>query len=156
MTDALREQVARILDWKDAHAGLDEAFDGIPAKLQGVTPEGSVHSLWQLLEHMRLAQFDILDFCRNPDYQEPTSMEDYWPEHTAPPTQDAWEKSIAVFRRDLKDLRELALNPTLDLFARIPHGDGQTYLRELLLVADHNSYHLGQMISLRRQLGIWR
>jgi len=155
MQDSLRQQIARILDWNDAHAGLDDALEGIPAKLRGHTPEGAVHSLWQLLEHMRLAQFDILDFCRNANYEEPSSMDEYWPEHSEP-APGAWDKSIASFRKDLNDLKQLALNPDIDLFATIPHGDGQTYLRELLLVADHNSYHLGQIVALRRQLGIWR
>src|SRR5215831_13510540 len=136
MTDQLREQIARILDWKDAHTGFDEALDGIPEKLRGVTPEGAVHSLWQLFEHMRLAQFDILDFCRNPGYQEPSSMEDYWPGESKP-ASGAWEKSVEHFRRDLDDLKQLALDPKIDLFDKIPHGNGQTYLRELLLVADH-------------------
>jgi uncharacterized damage-inducible protein DinB len=155
MQDPLREQIARILDWTDAHAGLGDALEGIPAKLRGLTPEGSAHSLWQLLEHMRLAQFDILDFCRNADYTEPSSMDEYWPRQSEP-APGAWDTSIASFWRDLNDLRQLALNPDVDPFATIPHGDGQTYLRELLLVADHNSYHLGQVVALRRQLGIWR
>jgi len=156
MKDPLREQLARILDWSDAHAGLDDALAGIPPNLRGAVAQGAVHSLWQLLEHMRLAQFDILDFCLNPDYQEPASMEEYWPKQPAPLSSEAWDKSVASFRSDLNDLKTLALNADIDLFAKIPHGDGQTYLRELLLVADHNSYHLGQIIALRRQLGIWR
>jgi hypothetical protein len=144
----------RLLDWRDAHLSFDTAFEGVSPELRGVQPERMPHSLWQLLEHMRLAQLDILEFCRNPDYREPP-MEDYWPRTAAPPTDEAWGESIAGFRNDLGALRQLAADPGLDLFATIPHGTGQTYLRELLLVADHNAYHLGQFMTLRRLLGNW-
>lgn len=145
----------RLLDWQDAHVSFDSAVEGIPPKLRGVQPAELPYSPWQLLEHMRLCQFDILDFCRNPDYQE-HSMEDYWPKTISPPTAKAWEKSISSFRKDREALRQIAADPKLDLFADIPHGTGQTYLRELLLVADHNAYHVGQMVALRRILGIWQ
>ena len=153
--DALRTHLIRLLDWQDAHVSFDSAVEGIPPKLRGVQPAELPYSPWQLLEHMRLCQFDILDFCRNPDYQE-LSMEDYWPKTIAPPTAKAWEKSISSFRKDREALRQIAADPKLDLFADIPHGTGQTYLRELLLVADHNAYHVGQMVALRRILGIWQ
>jgi len=153
---SLRAHLRKILDWEDAHAGFDAAIEGVPAKLQGVVPEGHAHSLWQLVEHLRLAQRDILDFCRNPAYEEPASMDEYWPRSAAPPTPEAWRKSIAGFHRDLQGLRELAEDAGVDLFDRIPHGSGQTYLRELLLVADHNAYHVGQLILVRRALGIWQ
>jgi uncharacterized damage-inducible protein DinB len=152
--DSLREHLRRMLDWEDAHVGFDHAVEGVPEALRGVVPEGSAHSLWQLLEHLRICQHDILDFCRNPKYAE-IPMEAYWPETAAPPSARAWDESLAAFRRDRDEMKELAADRELDLFARIPHGSGQTYLRELILVADHNAYHVGQLVALRRRLGIW-
>lgn len=154
--DPLRSHVLRVLDWQDAHVGFDAAVDGVPPHLQGTTPEGLPYSLWQLLEHMRLAQRDILEFCHNPAYVEPAWPDDYWPRTVAPPGPDAWDQSVAAFRRDREALTQLTSRPDVDLFARIPHGTGQTYLREILLVADHNAYHVGQIVLVRRQLGIWR
>ena len=151
---ALRAQLRRILDWEDAHASFDRALAGLPARLRGTAPEGWAHSAWQLLEHLRICQHDILDFCRNPKYVE-VPMESYWPKSAAPPSARAWDESIAAFRRDRDELKKLAADRGLDLFARIPHGTGQTYLRELLLVADHNAYHVGQLVALRRRLGNW-
>ena len=152
---SLRAHLRKLLDWEDAHVGFEAAVEGIPPKSRGVVPEGDAHSLWQLLEHLRLAQRDILDFCRNPAYVEPSSMDAYWPAASAPASEVAWRESIAGFRRDLESLKDLAGDESLDLFSKIPHGTGQTYLRELLLVADHNAYHIGQVIAVRRRLGIW-
>ena len=152
---ALRAHLARILDWEDAHASFDRATSGWPARLRGVTPAGWAHSAWQLLEHLRICQHDILDFCRNPKYVE-MAMEDYWPPSVKPPSPKAWSASVVAIRRDVAALKRLAADRRLDLFARIPHGSGQTYLRELLLVADHNAYHVGQLVALRRALGAWR
>jgi uncharacterized damage-inducible protein DinB len=152
----LRAQLKKILEWEDAHASVDHAIDGIPAAVRGQVPEGAAHSAWQLLEHLRIAQHDILDFCVNPDYQEIASMEEYWPKEAAPPSDAAWKKSVAALRQDRTQLQRLAEDPNVDLFARIPHGAGQTYLRELLLVADHNAYHAGQLVALRKQLGAWK
>jgi len=155
MSDAvLRAHLGRILDWADAHASLERAIEGLPARLRGVTPAGWAHSAWQLLEHLRICQHDILDFCRNPKYVE-MAMEDYWPPSAAPPSAKAWSASVAAVRRDRTALKKLAADGKTDLFARIPHGSGQTYLRELLLVADHNAYHVGQLVALRRALGSW-
>ena len=151
---ALRAHLARILDWEDAHAGFDHAIAGLPARLRGVTPAGWAHSAWQLLEHLRICQHDILDFCVNPRYVE-MAMADYWPPSAAPPSAKAWTASVAAIRRDLGAMRRLAANGRLDLFAKIPHGTGQTYLREILLVADHGAYHVGQLVALRRALGAW-
>ena len=153
--DALRDHLRRLLDWEDAHSSFDAAVEGLPAELRGVVPDGDAHSAWQLLEHLRRCQIDILDFCRDPSYVEPASMEEYWPEGSAPPTDAAWDESVAAFRRDLEDLKRLAGDRSVDLFDRIPHGSGQTYLRELLLVADHNAYHVGQLVAVRRRLGAW-
>jgi uncharacterized damage-inducible protein DinB len=152
--DRLREHLRRLLDWEDAHVGFDKAVAKVPVARRGTVPKGAEHSLWQLLEHIRICQFDILDFCRNPGYVE-RPMEAYWPPSARPPSGRAWAGSIAAFRRDRDQLKRLAADRETDLFARIPHGSGQTYLRELLLVADHNAYHVGQVIALRRRLGIW-
>jgi len=153
--EGLRAQLARLLEWEDAHAGFDAAVDGLAPAFQGVRPEGLPYSAWQLLEHMRLTQRDILDFCRDPGYVEPAWPDDYWPREPAPPDPAAWARSVAAFREDREALRQLAADPGVDLFTRIPHGSGQTYLRELLLVADHTAYHVGELIVLRRLLGAW-
>lgn len=152
---SLREHLKRLLDWEDAHVSVDGAIAGIPPRLRGQVPDGAAHSAWQLLEHLRICQHDILDFCVNPGYVE-IPMEEYWPPTAAPPSDAAWKKSVTAVRRDRARLRGLAEDPEIDLFARIPHGSGQTYLRELLLVADHNAYHAGQLVALRRRLGAWK
>jgi uncharacterized damage-inducible protein DinB len=154
-TEPLRAQLARLLDWEDAHVNFDHAVEGVPRAKRGVTPDGFAWSLWQLVEHMRLVQRDILDFCRDPDYVEPGSMDAYWPETAGPPASASWDEAIAAIRRDRNALTAIARNKDLNLFARIPHGNGQTYLRELLLVADHTAYHVGQIVAVRRALGIW-
>jgi uncharacterized damage-inducible protein DinB len=144
-----------LLDWQDAHAGFDVVVTGIPPRLRGVVPPGFAHSAWDIVEHIRLAQHDILDFCRNPRYAHKRWPEDYWPASPAPPSGAAWLRAQKAFRQDRRLLQRLAGNRRIDLFARIPHGKGQTYLRELLLVADHTAHHVGQLIDLRRALGIW-
>jgi hypothetical protein len=150
----LRAQLARALAWDEAHAGFDRVVDGIPSELRGRAPSGLPYSPWQLLEHLRLTQEDILDFCRNPQYQERDWPDDYWPDSAEPPA-DAWDRSLAGYRRDRDALAGLAQDPSADLYARIPHGQGQTLLRELLLVLDHTAYHLGELVVVRRALGIW-
>jgi uncharacterized damage-inducible protein DinB len=152
---ALRDHVAALIGWEDAHAGLDRIVEGVPADKWGAAAPGLPYTLWQLLEHLRLTQYDILDFCRNPGYNQPRWPEDYWPAESDQPTPDAVAGSLAACRQDREALTALALDRKVDLFARIPHGTGQTYLRELLLVADHTSYHLGEMVVVRRALGIW-
>ena len=153
--EALREHLQKLLDWEDAHAGFDAAVGGIPAEQRGVTPDGLPHSPWQILEHIRRTQWDILDFCRNPRYVEPKSMREYWPDGPAPPTRTAWDESVASVRRDRDDLKKMAGDPKLDLFAKVPQGTGQTYFREIVLVADHTAYHVGQLVLTRRLLGVW-
>ena len=150
----LREQLRKLLDWEDAHTTFDHAILGTKPSVYGVVPAGLPHSLWQLVEHFRRAQADILDFCLNPNYKEMKFPDDYWPE-TEPRSLKDWDEAVAAIRRDRKALQDLAMNPRIDLFARIPHGSGQTYLRELLLVADHNAYHVGQIVDTRRALGDW-
>lgn len=153
--EALRSHLARMLVWGDAHATFEKSIEGLHADLRGVVPEGAPHSAWQLLEHLRLTQRDILEFCRNPAYQEPQWPDDYWPDSAAPPGDNAWDASITAFLRDRDELVKMAEDPAVDLFATIPRGTGQTYLRELLLVADHSAYHIGALILLRRLLGAW-
>lgn len=152
---ALRAQLAAFLDWREAHTDFEAAVNGIPPDLRGAVPQGCPHSAWQILEHLRLAQEDILDFCLNPNYKEKAWPDEYWPASPAPPSAAAWDESVAAYRRDLAKLQALARDPDVDLFAKIPHGSGQTYLREILLVADHAAYHLGQLVLVRRLLGHW-
>jgi len=151
----LRQQLVKLLEGGDAHAGFDAAVEKLPAELRGKTPPGAEHSPWQLLEHLRIAQWDILEFSRNPKHKSPDWPSGYWPSEPAPPNKSAWEKSIRAFRADLKAMCDLVADKKTDLFAPIPHGDGQTILREALLTADHNSYHLGQLVLVRRLLGAW-
>jgi uncharacterized damage-inducible protein DinB len=153
---SLRAHLKKILNWEDAHVGFDAAVKGLPPPLRGIAPKGFAHSPWGLLEHIRRTQADILDFCRNPGYKELVWPADYWPESPAPPTDKAWDESVAAVRRDRAALEGLADDASIDLFARIPHGTGQTYLRELLLVADHNAYHVGQLVAVRQSLGAWK
>jgi uncharacterized damage-inducible protein DinB len=152
---AVREMLARVLSWQDAHVGFERALDGWPVDLRAATPEGAPYSAWQLLEHLRIAQHDILDFCLNPGYREMEWPKDYWPASAAPPSAAAWDESVAQFLADREAVQALAADTSRDLEATIPHGSGQTYLRELLLVADHNAYHIGELVLLRRMLGAW-
>src|SRR6185369_11670112 len=150
--DPLRKQLVELLRMEGAHLSFDDAVADFPVKLRGIKPRGAPHTPWQLLEHLRIAQWDILDFSRNPAYQEMKWPDDYWPKTEAPPDAAAWDKSIEQFRRDLKAIEELVSDAGTDLTARIPHGTGQTLLREVLLVADHNSYHIGQLVFVRKML----
>jgi hypothetical protein len=152
----LRDHVVYLLNSGAAHATFDDAVKNMPEELRGAKPEGLSHSAWMLLEHLRLTQWDILEFCRNSKYKAPEWPKDYWPKTEAPPSRAAWNKSVQQFRRDMKAMQELVTNPKTDLYGRIPWGDGQTILREALLVADHNAYHIGQLIDVRRLLGAWK
>ena len=155
-TDAIRDHLVRVLDWEEAHVGFDKAIDGIPADKRGARAPGFDHSPWQLLEHIRLAQEDILDFCVNANYHHNLKWpDDYWPQ-AAPPSDAAWSQSIDSFKRKREKMKTLA-REIEDLSALVPTGKGnQTYLRAILLVADHTSYHVGQLIAVRRALGIWK
>lgn len=152
---ALRDHLARVLDWEDAHVSFDRAVDGIPVDKRGARATGFEHSAWQLLEHIRLAQEDILDFCVNANYTHTLKWpDDYWPA-PAPPSDAAWKESVRSFTRSREKLKALA-SDVEDLTANVPAGKGdQTYLRAILLVADHTAYHVGQLVALRRALGIW-
>ena len=158
MTDshALRKHLLSLLGGGSAHLDFDAVMAGWPAKLRASKPKGLPHTAWQLLEHMRIAQWDILEFSRNPKHVSPEWPAGFWPATDAPPSPAAWNRSIGTFQADLKAMMSLVKSPRRDLFARIPHGEGQTILREALLVADHNAYHLGELVYLRRALGAWR
>lgn len=152
---AVREYLGWALDWHEAHVDLKKAVTGIPAKDRGRRPKGAEHSLWELLEHMRLATWDILEFSRDPAHMSPDWPSGYWPAKAAPPNAAAWQKSVKALEHDLDEMRKLVNDPKTDLLAPIPGGSGQTILREALLIADHNAYHLGQLVLVRRLLGCW-
>jgi hypothetical protein len=152
---ALRQHLISLLKGGNAHVDFAGAVKDLPAGVRGTRPEGAEHSPWEVLEHMRIAQWDILEFSRNPHHQSPEFPKGYWPGTSAPPDKADWNKSVLAFRKDLKAMCDLVADGSTDLFAKIPHGDGQTILREALLVADHNAYHLGEFILLRRLLGAW-
>ena len=153
---ALRQHLVSLLKGGDAHATYDAAVKDFPANLYGKKPKGAAHSPWEVLEHMRIAQWDILEFSRNAKHASPEFPDDYWPKTPAPADATAWIKSVQSFRADLKAMVALAENESVDLLARIPHGEGQTMLREVLVLADHNAYHLGELLLLRRLLGAWK
>jgi hypothetical protein len=152
---SLRQHLVDLLHGGNAHATFDDVVASIPTAIRGKKPANLPHSLWMLLEHLRIAQSDILEFTRNPNYTAPKWPDDYWPKSAALPTPTAWNASVKKFRTDLKSMQALVKNPKTDLFAKIPWGNGQTILREVLLLADHNSHHLAQMIDIRRLLGAW-
>jgi hypothetical protein len=154
-TDPLRQQLALFIDFGEAHVTAEAAMANLDPALQGMRPQGLPHSAWELLEHIRLTQHDILDFCVNPKYEEMKWPDDYWPPSPAPPNAEAWSKRVASFRKDRDAFRKLATDSKIDLFAKIPHGEGQTYLRELLLAQYHLSYHTGQLVLVRQALGAW-
>ena len=153
---SLRRHLSNLLDGRQAHVSFEDAIRGVPAKLRGARVSGLPYTLWRLLEHMRIAQWDILEFSRSASHVSPEFPGGYWPRGDAPPSARAWEQSVRRFRADLHAMCALVLNPKTDLFARIPHGSGQTILREAMLVADHNAYHVGQVVILRRLLGNWK
>ena len=152
---ALREHVVNLLLGKGAHVEFDRVFDGIPYSVQGVRPEGASHTPWEILEHMRIVQRDILEFSRNPDHISPEWPDGYWPEFDSPPIESLWKRQVDLFRDDLKAMIKLVKHPSSDLFTPFHYGRGQTLLREALLVADHNAYHLGELVVVRRLLGTW-
>jgi hypothetical protein len=153
---ALRQHLANLLSGGGAHIEWKATFSGIPPKLRGVRPEALPYSVWDLLEHMRIAQWDILEFSRDAKHVSPDWPSGYWPAAQVQPSAAAWDKSLQSFARDLQAMKKLVESPKTDLFAPIPHGTGQTILREALLVADHNAYHLGQVLTVRRLLGNWK
>jgi len=151
---ALRDHLLYVLKGGGAHISFDDAMRNWPVQLAGAKVAKFPHSAWMLLEHIRLAQWDILEFSRNSKHVSPPWPAGYWPASEVPPNEKAWTASIAAFKKDLRTMERLVADPRVDLYARIPWGDGQTILREALLVADHNSYHLGQLMMLRKSIGI--
>jgi len=151
-----RAIVASSLDWEQAHSKLESVVKGLTPALQGLRPAGYPHSAWELLEHIRITQRDLLDFCQNPEYEEKLAWpQDYWPPTPAPPTPGAWEQCISDYRRDREALVRFTNESKIDLTEKIPRGTGQTYLRTILVAVDHASYHVGQIVSVRRLLGAW-
>lgn len=153
---SLRQHLLKLLEGSEAHAEFDAVVRGLPASLQGKRPKGVEHSPWEVLEHLRIAQWDILEFATNPKHKSPEFPAGYWPSTQAPPNEKAWDKSAEAFRTDLKRFAKLLADESTDLFAKIPHGEGQTILRQALVAADHNAYHLGELVLLRRLLGAWQ
>ena len=152
---ALREQLVSLLKGGGAHVHFMDAIEGFPAAKRGSYAQGLAHTGWQLLEHVRIAQWDILEFSRNHAHVSPEFPEGYWPKTPVPASEEEWNKTVEAFKHDLREMIKLVENPRTDLYAKIPHGQGQTILREALVLADHNSYHLGQLVDLRRALGSW-
>jgi uncharacterized damage-inducible protein DinB len=151
-----RAIVASSLGWEEGHASLDNAAKNLAPALRGKRPDGYPHSPWELVEHIRITQRDLLDFCQNPDYVEKLEWpRDYWPASPEPSNAAAWDKSIADYKRDREAFARFTTETDLDLTAKIPGGKGQTYLRTILLAVDHASYHVGQIVSVRRLLGAW-
>jgi DinB superfamily len=153
---ALRDQLLELLRGGSAHATVGAAFDDFPAQLRGTRPDGFPHTGWQLLEHIRFTLHDLLEFCTNSDYLEPKWPDEYWTRSEAPPNQDSWDNSLAGLKADMAAFEALVGDPTGNIYAQIPWGQGQTLFREVLLVADHSSYHVGQVVMLRRLLGAWK
>jgi DinB superfamily len=152
---SLREHLVELLQGGSAHTVFDDVIKRVPPKLYGAKAPGLPHSPWMLLEHMRIAQWDILEFSRKPKHRSPAWPGGYWPKGAAPAAPGAWAQSVKGFRADLKAMQKLVSNPKTDLYKKIPWGDGQTILREAMLVADHNAYHLGQLVDVMRALGAW-
>jgi len=153
---SLREHLLELLTGGHAHAKFEDAIKDLPAKLRDAKPANFPHSPWMILEHLRIAQWDILEFSRNEKHESPKWPEGYWPKTEAPPTDAAWKKSVDQFELDLNAMKDLVKDSKTDLFAKFPWGDGQTVLREALMLADHNSYHVAQLVDVRRLLGEWK
>ena len=153
---ALREQLVKFLRGSEAHAEFKDVVDDFPVAARGAVPKGAEHSAWQELEHIRIALHDLLDFSTNPNYTQPNWPEDYWPKEAAPTNDDAWDSSVRAVKKDMAELEKLVGDPKSNLYASIPWGQGQTLVREVLLAGQHTSYHLGQIVLLRRMLGAWK
>ena len=152
---SLRQHLVNLLRAKNAHVMFDDVIKDFPVEARGVKPQGLPYTAWRIVEHLRIAQWDILEFSRDANHVSPDFPGGYWPETDSPPDNVAWDRSVAAFRRDLQEMENLVRDPAVDLYASIPHGDGQTVLREAMLVADHNAYHVGQLVLIRRLLKMW-
>lgn len=154
-TKTIRDLILEQLEGKNAHVDFDQAIQGLTYKQTGIKVEGIPHTIWELIEHIRIGQDDILEFCKNPDYEEIDWPEDYWPESSQPESKEELETSIQAVRDGLEEMRDLVRDQENDLQAVFPHGDGQTLFREAMLIVDHNAYHIGQIVQIRRLLGSW-
>ena len=152
----LREHLVKLLEGGQAHVTFEAAVKGLPAALRGKRPKGAEHSPWEILEHMRIAQWDILEFSRDAKHVSPPWPDGYWPKTKTPPNAQAWNKCMRAFHADLEAMRKLVAAESTDLYAPMAHGDGQTILREALLIADHNAYHMGELVLVRRLLAAWK
>jgi hypothetical protein len=152
----MREQLLELLQGGGAHLTFDKAVKGLEPRLRGAKPKGQPHTPWRLVEHMRIAQRDILEFCRDARHVSPNWPDDYWPADNAPKSSAQWDRSVKSFRADLKAIQKMVKDPDTELLAPLPHGQGQTLFREAMLVADHNAYHLGQLVLIRRIIGSWK
>jgi hypothetical protein len=152
----LRQQLAKMIDWREAHADLAAAVADFPAEMRGKVPEGLPYSAWQLLEHIHIALWDIVQFCRNTRHKSPPWPDGYWPKKPEPPDEDAWDRSVESIRENVEEMRALITDTNNDLFSPVAGGSGQTLLREALLIADHTAYHLGQLVLVRKALGTWK
>ena len=153
---ALREQLVKFLSGGEAHAEFKDVLNDFPVAARGAVPKGAEHSAWQELEHIRIALHDLLDFSTNPNYVAMKWPDDYWPKEAAPKNDAAWEASVRAVKKDIADFEKLVGDPESNLYATIPWGEGQTLLREVLLAGQHTSYHLGQIVLLRKLLGAWK
>jgi len=153
---AIRKQLLEFLKGGNAHASIEDAVKDFPAALYAEKPKGAPHNAWQLLEHIRIALHDLLEFCTNPKYQAPKWPDGYWPKKNAPASDEAWNASVKALTNDIKEFEKLVESPDVDLYAKIPWGENQTILREILLAGDHTSYHVGQLVMLRKQLDAWK
>jgi hypothetical protein len=149
-SELLRKQLLQALQGEQTHLDFSSAVEGFPVELRGVKPSGAPHTAWQLLEHMRIAQRDILEFSRNPKHKSPEFPEGYWPHTEAPPDSQAWDAAVLAFQKDAREFADLIRDTRQDLFLPFAHGDGQTLSREALVLAAHNSYHLGQLVFLKK------
>jgi hypothetical protein len=152
----LRQQLSKVIDWNEAHADISAAVADFPVELRGTVPQGFPHSAWQLLEHIRIALWDIVEFSREARHKSPPWPDGYWPKKPEPSAEHLWDESLRAIQENLETMRELINDPKRDLFAPLAHGTGQTLLREALLVGDHNAYHLGQLVLVRKALGAWK
>jgi len=152
----VREHLLKLLEGGHAHVTFEAAVKGLPVALRGKRPKGAEHSPWEILEHIRIATWDILEFSRDGKHVSPKWPDGYWPKSPKPPNEKAWAKSIQAVNSDIKAMSKLVEADTTDLYAPIPHGDGQTIMREALLIADHNAYHIGELVLVRRLLGAWK
>jgi hypothetical protein len=156
MLSELRKQLLDYIDRPHTHGSLADALKGLPEKHFNEKPGGLPYSFWGMLEHIRISQWDMVDFMQNPDYKEMEWPKEYWPDSAQKATRKMWDESIAMFEKDTETLKKIISDPDVDFLAKIPHGSGQTIFREVMQIIDHNSYHIGQLVVMRRMIGEWK